>query len=260
MPNPKGSLPAPKGFVEAECEFRARERVSARRITPTRGVRVGERACASGVCTCGEVCARGVGSGAARWALGEAGEREVARSAAPRGPRASPALQLHHPGARGGATGPRAQDHRPPAAVPRGRSRDTRGRGADAASLRTPVPRPGLSGPRRRPDLHVGRAPSRPERAARGAPEAVPGRARGPGAGAAGRARLPAPRGPGAGAPRRERVASRTRRRDPEAEAQPPGEPSRCPRCPPAPAGGPGGWMGSGGAGRGRRWARSRAR
>lgn len=191
----------------------------------------------------------------------EAREREVARSGlSPRGRGGWLALGLPLPvRAAAAPQAPRPCDHRPPAAWPAAGTGD--GAGLTVSSLRPSVPPGGSRGPRRRPDLHVGRARRRPERAALGAPEAVPGRAGGPGGGAAaGRAGLPARRRPGARAPWRELGASQPRRRDPEAEAEPRVEPSRCPRCPPAPGGGPGGWMGSGGSGRGRRWARSRAR
>lgn len=195
-------------------------------------------------------------------------QREVARAGlSPRGRGGSLALPLHLPGRAAAAPqAPGRSDHRPPAARPARPGAGTRdGAGLTAASPpphpRTLCPARGLAGaPGHRPDLHEGRARPRPERAALSAPEAVPGRAGGRGGGAAERAGLPACRGPGARAPRRELGASQPRRRDPEAEAEPRVEPSRCPRCPPAPGGGPGGWMGSGGAGRGRRWARSRAR
>lgn len=200
-----------------------------------------------------------VGSGAASRALGDSGAGEVVRSASvPRTPAARP---------RSGCTSPRAPrcrrppgpGPRPPAARPAWPAAGT----GDGAGLTPPPPDPSAppgvrGGPgASQPCMWGGR--SRRERAALGAPEAVPGRAGGRGGGAA-RARAPARRGPGARAPRRELLASPARRRDPEAEAEPRVEPRRCPCCPPAPGGGPGGWMGSGGAGRGRRWARSRAR
>lgn len=187
-------------------------------------------------------------------------EKEVARSGlSPRGRGGWLALRL--PLRVRAAAAPQAPgplDHRPPAARFAAGSGD--GAGLTAASPQTLCPARGSRGPRHRPDLHVGRARRLPERAALGAPEAVPRRAGGRGGGAAGRAGLPARRCPGARAPRRELGASQPRRRDPEAEAEPRVEPSLCPRCPPAPGRGPGGWMGSGGSGRGRRWARSRAR
>lgn len=108
MPSPKGSLPALEGFVQAECEFRARERIPALKITPTRGcVWVSARVPVS-VCTCGEVCARGVGSGAATRALGEAGaEGGRPLRPLPLGPPRFAGILAAPPGARrGGATGP----------------------------------------------------------------------------------------------------------------------------------------------------------
>lgn len=257
----------PQGSCLVEGRVLLKPSVNSGRLSASRlrshplGVRVCERACA---------CARvyvwggerqGVGSGAARRARGDSGAGEVVRPASVPG---TPAAR-----SRPGCTSPCApRCHRPPGPGPRppaARPAWPAAGTGDGAGLTPPPPDPcappGVRGGPGASQTCMWDGRSRRERAALGAPEAVPGRAggRGGGGGAA-RARSPARRGPGARAPRRELRASQARRRDPEAEAEPRVEPRRCPCCPPAPGGGPGGWMGSGGAGRGRRWARSRAR